>query len=481
MTRRNNNRHLINTFLSAALVFIVGSIPAHADIGDVVLVNAWSTDFETDYVASMPGQATFDDTDRAEACDALTEQMNPFAEGPSLVSDVVFALPEDARQDFIEELHELREELCEEEDLFVGANIIYTSCAMYMESDGMQMLITVPPAGSDAVMQILSPDEPQPIVANLTRVARDVDVVKKMEGPAPIITPLSGRQEFLGVEAREHKFEYTARGSMTPGMPMNLGQVTMKSSGTAWLAQDVPGYDVIKAFYNTFANEVQTGGPAEQMLGGLVRQMSSLIDRGFPMLVDTTVEVNMIGAPMVGMGRTSQSVSHVSGVAVLPGSMAPAPVNDLCTHSIIPEGVEPISLNEMMSEAAAGADGQDAAEMQQAMQDMNEAYANMTPEQQAMMQSMGIEVPTATQAGAAGAVAAAPGPSMSAALTTDNMTQTVQNHLEFLGYNTGNTDGDLSIDTQVAISQFQAEMGIAVTGEVTPQLLGLLAAEVDSR
>ena len=64
---------------------------------------------------------------------------------------------------------------------------------------------------------------------------------------------------------------------------------------------------------------------------------------------------------------------------------------------------------------------------------------------------------------------------------SDNMTQSVQKHLQALGYDTGNTGGELSTETVIAISQFQAEKGMEVTGEVTPQLLGILGAEVDSR
>ena len=57
----------------------------------------------------------------------------------------------------------------------------------------------------------------------------------------------------------------------------------------------------------------------------------------------------------------------------------------------------------------------------------------------------------------------------------------VQNHLQALDYDPGNTDGDVTTQTIVAISQFQAENDLAVTGEVTPQLVGILSAEVDKR
>lgn len=88
----------------------------------------------------------------------------------------------------------------------------------------------------------------------------------------------------------------------------------------------------------------------------------------------------------------------------------------------------------------------------------------------------GLTVPAA----ATGAASARSAPS-SADLTTDNLTQSVQSHLQALGYSVGNTNGDLDTNTVVAISQFQAENGMEVTGEATPQLLGVLGAKVDSR
>jgi hypothetical protein len=60
-----------------------------------------------------------------------------------------------------------------------------------------------------------------------------------------------------------------------------------------------------------------------------------------------------------------------------------------------------------------------------------------------------------------------------------NLTQSVQQNLKALGYDPGNIDGEASVQTSIAISQFQAEKGMTVTGEVTPQLAGILEAEVE--
>lgn len=134
--------------------------------------------------------------------------------------------------------------------------------------------------------------------------------------------------------------------------------------------------------------------------------------------------------------------------------------------------------------------------LSQGMNALNEAMENMTPEQQAAMQQFGggfgallggltggsgAATPAATPSAPAGAARATrTGPS-SAELMTDDLTESAQKLLQALGYDPGNTDGELGVDTTIAISQFQAEKGLEVTGEVTPQLVGILAAEVDGR
>lgn len=60
----------------------------------------------------------------------------------------------------------------------------------------------------------------------------------------------------------------------------------------------------------------------------------------------------------------------------------------------------------------------------------------------------------------------------------DDLTRMVQEDLVTLGYDPGNTDGEATTQTIVAISKFQAEHDLAVTGEVTPQLAGVIKAQI---
>jgi len=63
----------------------------------------------------------------------------------------------------------------------------------------------------------------------------------------------------------------------------------------------------------------------------------------------------------------------------------------------------------------------------------------------------------------------------------DELTEIVQKDLVALGYDPGNISGDLSTDTIVAISKFQAEHDLEVTGMPTPQLAGVIKATISKK
>ena len=56
----------------------------------------------------------------------------------------------------------------------------------------------------------------------------------------------------------------------------------------------------------------------------------------------------------------------------------------------------------------------------------------------------------------------------------DELTQIVQQDLTTLGYDTGATDGVANTKTTIAVSRFQAERNMETTGEITPQLAGMI-------
>ena len=139
--------------------------------------------------------------------------------------------------------------------------------------------------------------------------------------------------------------------------------------------------------------------------------------------------------------------------------------------------------------------------------DLEKQLAEMSPQERAMVESMvgpqiemlrkmvnsgEMEVVTTVRAvrvntGLSGAFASArpsqpmrPTASTAQPASSDSLVQSIQRDLTALGYDPGNTQGELSTATVVAISKFQAENGLEVTGEATPQLAGILSAKRDA-
>jgi peptidoglycan hydrolase-like protein with peptidoglycan-binding domain len=67
------------------------------------------------------------------------------------------------------------------------------------------------------------------------------------------------------------------------------------------------------------------------------------------------------------------------------------------------------------------------------------------------------------------------------AASADDLTKMIQKDLIALGYDPGNIQGEMSTETAVAISRFQAEHDMDVTGEATPQLAGIIKAKLKDK
>jgi peptidoglycan hydrolase-like protein with peptidoglycan-binding domain len=64
---------------------------------------------------------------------------------------------------------------------------------------------------------------------------------------------------------------------------------------------------------------------------------------------------------------------------------------------------------------------------------------------------------------------------------SDELTQIVQKDLIALGYDPGAADGQASTKTIIAVAKFQAEHGLEATGEITPQLAGIIQASMTAK
>ena len=64
------------------------------------------------------------------------------------------------------------------------------------------------------------------------------------------------------------------------------------------------------------------------------------------------------------------------------------------------------------------------------------------------------------------------------AVHADDLTKIIQEDLTAMGYEAGEASGERTVQTAIAISQFQAEYDLEVTGEPSPQLAGIIKAKM---
>lgn len=365
-------------------------------------------------------------------------------------------------------------------------SITYAHCRMAMETLPHSMDIHLPPGLGEGTMSIADHGEREVMKLTLKRNIEAVADYATGAGWSDGIrmTPTQRGGTHAGFSTREYNFESTGGLGNTAqggGDASGLaGLVSVKSEGTAWLASCVPGIDIVRAFYDKLTREMEPDGESMSFFGGMIQNIVGMLEKGLPMEAETTTSSRVMGVTKVS--GTSRSV--VTGFDIIP--LPP----QWCEASLMPAEYAVTDIDQQVAEVLRNAPGGGtggASEAAQGMQQLNEAMQQLTPEQRQMMEQFGMgdmmqKAPAANPAAqSAGTTSARNAMPSSEELYSDDLTQMVQNHLDALGYDTGNTSGEMSLETTIAISQFQAEKGLEVTGEVSPQLAGLLSAEVDKR
>jgi hypothetical protein len=427
----------------------------------------------------------------------------------------------------IDEMLDAVKEACdrEESDSFGFTTLIYSECRMTMDGMTGQLDLKIP-AGSDGHM--IAFDGTEGVKVNLTQRVQEVSGVVGQGWSSDVQWQAGPGQtvERAGYPATSAQFEYSvgmgpgygsglaasqqaAEGQLgtedylqqmqgagldeSQGLQMLSGMVSNKVTGWGYFSTAVPGIDIVQSFYRNFAESVSPSGDLGSFFGGMIMSSVALLEKGIPLEMHTTLETKLMGKTMVS-GESASGIYTVKLVD-LP--------SDWCSRSFIDESLL-TDIDAQMQQALSGSSGggaggasgtapglsaEQAAQANQGMEALSQAMQQMTPEQKQALQGMGLgsmmpetgaDSGGQPAAGSAGVAPSRSGPS-SADLTTDDVTQSVQNHLQALGYDPGVTNGEMSMETTIAISTFQAEKGMEVTGEVSPQLLGVLSAEVDSR
>lgn len=409
--------------------------------------------------------------------------------GSPITFDTIESLPgAPSRADLADNLRTVRDEVCDLEEKppevqpFV---IAYAYCRMAMITPGQVMDIHLPPAIGTGTMTAADYSEGEAIQVTLQRSfdAATAVVGSGWSSRVNMTSPASGGFR-IGYPTTRYAFEYS--GGLGGGMVPFADMVSTETSGSVWVSDAVPGLDIVRSFYENLTAEVSPDQGGMSFFSGLINNLVGMLRNGLPLEIDQTVSSKVMGRTSVS-GRSHSIVTGVRLIDFRP---------EWCSESLIADNIEVRDIDQEMS-AAMSQSGVSSEEMQESMRQYNEAMQQMTPEQRQMMEQFGMgdmmqqmtggASPDPQQPGGSVAPRAASagsgGSSMPPAseLESDDLTESVQKHLQALGYDVGNTDGEASMETAIAISTFQAEKGMEVTGEVSPQLLGILSAEVDSR
>jgi hypothetical protein len=495
-TITGTRKGLAATFVGAAIA--MPSTP-HAALDDIVIITGESTDSSMPWAVSA-GAGGVNFTDVCEATNALLSQAAGAMVSSGMIGFVFDLFPASvpvgmgAVQGYALD--------CSQAAPTEGRYaIMYASCSMLM-TDGVHMMRwVVPPDAPEAKMIIADAQTRQVIDGGnvmletslgavvdhakgraITQTVRPGSESKSYDVQLEIGPTINHRYSTETYTGRAYWFQYVGKIEM-PGMEALPGWSfgDLESSGTAWISPEVPGSDVVAKFYENFKNYVIPATGQGTLYTAMIEQMADVVAYGMPLETTQTVSMGM-RAGLSGAGESSTSTSKIKSITVWQGA---ASQHQVCGHMQTPEGFEEVSMQQMMEGPETSP--ADAQQMNEAMQQVNEAMQQLTPEQRQMMEQLGMggmmpQAPAANPATRSEAAPPARGAMPSSEeLYSDDLTQMVQKHLDALGYDTGNTSGEMSLETTIAISQFQAERGLEVTGEVSPQLVGLLSAEVDKR
>lgn len=368
----------------------------------------------------------------------------------------------------------IRTELCQGDGGFdLQPNVVtYSACRMTMDQQVVMTDMRLPGATGEGAMEIADfwkaevtrvPLYPAAAAAKTASAGQPANAIS-WTGPGET-------RQIAGYPATRWGFEY----SSDMGMGGMAGmKVSMTTRGHGYFSKDVPGAELLEKFYQGFATGISFEQGGGSFFEGVMNSWVEVLQRGLPLEMDQTVKSSMSGMGMDSSSRTVLKVASLNQVS-LP--------DDFCTRALVPDYFEITDAGAALSGTGTPPGGTPAGgQAESGMSALGSLMEMMNSAKDEGFAAPGSQqAPAANPTGQSAARSAGGALPSSAQLTTGNLTQSVQMHLQALGYDTGNTDGELSTETIIAISQFQAEKGMEATGEVTPQLLGILGAEVDSR
>jgi hypothetical protein len=372
-------------------------------------------------------------------------------------------------------LESVRDEMCNRGDQppqVQPVTITYAYCRMAVVTPHQVMDIHLPPQVGTGTMSAADYLQGEAMQVTLRR-GFDAGAMATGRGwstQVSMTSPTDGGAR-IGYPTTRYEFGYEG-GLGGGGMIPFADMVSTESSGTVWVSEAVPGLDIIRSFYENLTSEVSPELASNSFFGGLINNLVGMLRHGLPLESDHLVESKVLGRTSMS-GRSHSIITDIRLVDFRP---------EWCSESLLPPGMPVRDIDQEIAEAMSGAPQMTPEERQMMQQfDMGSIMEQMLGGGASAGRQPAGAAAASAQAGSAASRTGGSNMPPAEELNSGNLTESVQRHLQALGHDVGNADGEMSMETTIAISTFQAEKGMEVTGEVSPQLLGILSAEVDSR
>ncbi len=259
-------------------------------------------------------------------------------------------------------------------------SMIYADCRMTMDSAGHMLDIVLPVNGAEGRMDavdfanrevrrlLLNPALKETFAAIGGGWSSDVNMTAQGSGGT-----------LAGHPTTRYAMAYSGGLGGVASLGVSASMVSTTSSGTAWIASQVDGIEIVRAFYQNMSSKVDASQGAGSFMSGLIGNLVGMLEKGIPLKMDQTMESRVAGMSTAA-GRTEMEAYSVNPMS-LP--------DNWCEQDFVPEGFQIRDMNQEIAEAMSGM-GVGNVDMSEAQRVLEEAMEGLTPEQKAMMEKMGI-------------------------------------------------------------------------------------------
>jgi hypothetical protein len=260
------------------------------------------------------------------------------------------------------QLRDARNAVCTVGDDMGSVNwstFVYSHCRMAGQSGNYSMDIHLPPGTGDGMMSIADHNERKVIQMTLKRNLEAAQTGTGSGWSSGINMTAVGNGTRLGYQTDIYDYDYKmglGLGGLGELDQESMGQVdsaqalgnmvSVTVSGTAHLAQCIPGVNILTAYHEKLSTELQPSDGSIGAFAGIIKNQVGMLEHGIPLDINSKTTGKIAGMPMV----SGSDRNLVTGFEIIEMP------DDWCTKSLMPESYEVINLDQQISEATAGAE-----------------------------------------------------------------------------------------------------------------------------